>query len=241
MATCMAPHASPRHRERQPLRSPSFKPATPLWYRVGVGPGRGHRAVRWLASLTAGLVAAVLPAAPAWTQDGGAWLDAGTPAGWNVAGAAVPAPPRIDGQSLAEGRCGGQARRPAGAEDRAVMAAGWVLVGPLQVYDDVSVIGGAVAADGMCRWLGYQVFVFAGGRLAGTASPAPRDARTDGMPSQVRLYGPDLVVAEFLRYRPTDPLCCASRASTVSYRIERGPGGPVLVPGPVSTQDLPRP
>jgi hypothetical protein len=49
-------------------------------------------------------VLAELAAAPAWTQDGGAWLDAGTPAGWNVAGGAVPAPRRIDGQSLAEGR-----------------------------------------------------------------------------------------------------------------------------------------
>jgi LPXTG-motif cell wall-anchored protein len=39
------------------------------------------------------------------------------------------------------------------------------------------------------------------------------------------------VEASFVRYAPTDPLCCPSRGRTrVTYQIQRDAGGPVLTP-----------
>ena len=42
-------------------------------------------------------------------------------------------------------------------------------------------------ADGMCRPLGYQFFLFVGDDFAGTLSPAPMDSRTDGGLSDLQL------------------------------------------------------
>ena len=43
------------------------------------------------------------------------------------------------------------------------------------------------------------------------------------------------MVAEFLRYIPSDPLCCPSRTSRVSFAIERHNGKAVLVPQAIQT------
>jgi hypothetical protein len=115
------------------------------------------------------------------------------------------------------------------------MAAGWSLVGPLQVFGDTSVVTATSGFDGMCRWWGYQVFVFSSGRFAGTLSPQPMNSRTDGAAVQVHLYRAASISAEFARYTDKDPWCCPSRTSVVSYRLEHTPEGPAVVPATVST------
>ena len=54
--------------------------------------------------------------------------------------------------------------------------------------------------------------------------------RVDGALSEVR-YFPDELVATFVRYADTDPLCCPSRPSVLAtYRIVVTPSGPSLEP-----------
>ena len=68
------------------------------------------------------------------------------------------------------------------------------------------------------------------GQFAGTVSPEPMASRYDGALSEVR-YFPDQLVATFVRYADTDPLCCPSRPSVLAtYRIVVTPGGPSLEP-----------
>jgi hypothetical protein len=172
---------------------------------------------------------------------GGAWLDASPVAAWNQQGAAIPTPPSIAGEPLATGRCAGQVRPPEGPADAAVAKAGWTLVGPLQVFADTSIVFAAVAADGMCRPLGYQGFVFVRGRLAGTLSPHPMQSRTDGMIDAARLVSRDRVIASYLRYSKDDALCCPSRTSTVTFGIKRGTGGSLLTVENATTGDNPKP
>ena len=162
-------------------------------------------------------------------------------AAWNQQGSAIPEPPRIDGEALDGGRCAFQVRPPEGPADTAVTKAGWTLVGPLQVFADTSVVLAAVAADGMCRPLGYQGFVFVRGRFAGTLSPAPMASRTDGMIDAARLVSRDRIIVSYARYAKEDPLCCPSRTSTATFAIKRGTGGSLVTVESVTTSDNPKP
>ncbi len=164
------------------------------------------------------------------------WLDAEAPlAGWNVAGSTLPrAVPMRDNNP----DCGAGARRADTPEDAALMAAGWTLYHGYQAGYGVLVIWALSGYDGMCRPMGYQAFVFAEGQFAGTVSPTPMNSRTDGAMSEVHFYNPALISARFLRYAPTDALCCPSLpAVTVSYRVERPAGGPLLVPFHSTVED----
>jgi hypothetical protein len=158
---------------------------------------------------------------------------------WNVQGAAVPKPPVIDGVPLDTGRCAGQARPPETPGDRALTTAGWVLVGPLQLFGEVSVATAASAADGMCRPLGMQAFVFVRGRFAGTLSPHAMDSRTDGVVTDIRLLSRDRLLVTYARYASEDALCCPSRTSTATFGITRSPGGSVLAVESVQTETVP--
>jgi hypothetical protein len=166
----------------------------------------------------------------------GSWLDRPL-ANWNTAGASVPTPPTGDeAVSAVIGRCKLQPPRTTAAE-RAVDAAGWIPfwnVDQQLVRDDVEVVGGMRAADGMCRPMHFHLFVFVGGRFAGTLSPVFMDSRQDGSPGAVRL-APPLISAEFARYAPSDPLCCPSSRVTVRYRIEQTPTGPLVAPTEIRT------
>jgi hypothetical protein len=164
-----------------------------------------------------------------------AWLD-GPPRGWNRPAAEMPPVPQASAANTA--RCTAQERAPSGAEESAVAAAGWRLTAywPAVRAGDLAVVLATAGYDGMCRPIGYQAFVFAGGRYAGTLAPGPMASRTDGALASTQ-QGPsvtvagDRVEARFVRYAPTDPLCCPSRGHTrVAYRVERGPAGPVAVP-----------
>jgi putative lipoprotein len=78
------------------------------------------------------------------------------------------------------------------------------------------------SVDGMCRPNQYNGFVFVGNRFAGTLAPQPTGARLDGALGEIRLFDPSNLTAEFARYTSTDPLCCPSQTSLVSYSISSG-------------------
>jgi hypothetical protein len=177
--------------------------------------------------------AVVLPlvlASPAWAQDE-AWLD-GDFASWNSPGMAIPAAATIDGNT--DPACAERERPAETAEDDALIAEGWRLFLPYQRGWGVTLIYGLAGYDGMCRPLGYQSFVFVDGVFAGTVSPVPMNSRTTGAATDVNLRYADQVSAEYLRYAPDDPLCCASGTDSVQFTIEDTPDGPVLNPVPPS-------
>jgi len=148
------------------------------------------------------------------------WLDQAAPAGWNKPGSPIPAAARIQGT---DPRCRAQARPPQLAEDRRVRDRGWDLVGAYQGGWQVLVIGGTAGYDGMCRPLRFQHFVFVRGVFAGTLSPQPMDSRSDGALSRVYLQSDRSLTAEYLRYAANDPLCCASRTTSVVFEITGNP------------------
>lgn len=173
------------------------------------------------------------PAAFTQTEPSGDWLDGNT--NWNQPGASIPvATPSEDGNNLPN--CLDSKRQATLPEDKLVEAAGWTLTGAAQIYDKTTIITGMTNADGMCRPLDYQVFVFTDGQFTGTLSPIAMDSRTDGSLVNADLYREGYINASFNRYTPEDPLCCASRSSLLFYKVEVQNGQPVLVPQfPAST------
>ena len=157
------------------------------------------------------------------------WLD-GDLASWNTPGMAIPTVPTIDGNI--DPRCVERERPAETDEDDALIAEGWHLFLPYQRGWGVTLVSGLASYDGMCRPLGYQSFVFVDGVFAGTVSPEPMNSRTDGAARDVKLWYADQVSAEYLRYGPDDPLCCASGTASVQFTIEDTPQGPVLNPVP---------
>lgn len=155
------------------------------------------------------------------------WLD-GDLASWNTPGMAIPAAPASQGNP--DPRCTERERPAETAEDDALLAEGWRLFLPYQRGWDVTLLWGLAGYDGMCRPLGFQVFVFVDGAFAGTISPAPMDSRTDGAADTANLWFRDQVSADFRRYTEDDPLCCPSGTTSVEYTIEETPDGPVLNP-----------
>jgi heat shock protein HslJ len=97
------------------------------------------------------------------------------------------------------------------------------------------VVLGRSGVDGMCRPLGFQAFVFVGGRFAGTLAPHPMTSRTDGAAQLPQLWSADAIAVTFSRYAGTDPLCCPSRVSTVQYRVDPGADGPLVTATGVTT------
>jgi len=195
-------------------------------------PRRGPAAPLLAAAVGLLLALSVVGVAAAQTA---AWLD-GPPQAWNRAGA--PLPPASQASAANTTRCTAQERAASGAEESALAAAGWRLTTywPTVRAGDLAVVLATAGYDGMCRPIGYQAFVFVGDRYAGTLAPEPMVSRTDGALASTQqgpsiTVGGDRVEARFVRYAPTDPLCCPSRGHTrVAYRVERGSAGPVAVP-----------
>lgn len=182
------------------------------------------------------LITAALLVATAAVATPASWLDQPVPDNWNTAGRPVPTAVR-DPQAQGDPRCAAQFRSPSkGRADRAVVKAGWSLVGPLQVFGDTELVTAACGADGMCRPLGYQAFVFKGGKFVGTLSPGPMDARTDGIANQIHLVAPDRLHADFARYTDQDPLCCPSAITSVRFEISGTGKAAVVVPVDAQTQ-----
>jgi len=137
------------------------------------------------------------------------------------------------GSKNPDSRCREATRSPQSAEDQQLKAHGWDLIGPPTADGQIRVIGGAANYDGMCRPLQFQQFVFVHGVFAGTLSPQPMDSRTDGALSHVTILSDRKVEARYLRYGATDPLCCASRTTTVAFGVDGEP--PLLRPVSATT------
>ena len=186
---------------------------------------------RLVASLVLGLAVALTASAPLAVHAQGAWLDQPTPTPWNTVRMAVPSAPSVESS---DPRCGRDERPAETAEDVAVTAAGWRLFREYRAGWALTVVTGLSGYDGMCRPLGFQVFVFLGGTFAGTLSPTSMDSRADGSLTESWFLSPapgeNTLAATFNRYAATDPLCCPSGQTTVTYLLERGAAGPELVP-----------
>ena len=163
----------------------------------------------------------------------GSWLDKKPVTAWNKAGAPIPHAPKPNNDNRSA--CASNIRRAASAADKRLAAAGWQLVGASLQFGGTSVIQAAAGFDGMCRWSGYQAFVFVNGTYAGTLAPAPMESRSDGALSDVHLYSATNVAADFTRYAESDPLCCPSRMSSVTYAFARKPGGTIVAATEVTT------
>ncbi|MBF2086012.1 LppP/LprE family lipoprotein [Thermoleptolyngbya sp. C42_A2020_037] len=187
-------------------------------------------------AIPAGIASRVAQTPP--PRSASAWLDENTP-NWNQPGAAIPAAPQPEGGGNLE-YCERTFRQATLPEDALVEAAGWTLTGAVQIFNDTTIITGMASADGMCRPLSYQVFVFSKGAFVGTISPNVMDSRTDGSVFSVDLYQPDELSARFNRYEPEDALCCASAESRLFYEIETEGETAVLVPNlPATTFSSP--
>ena len=204
--------------------------------------GRGlithHSSLITLVSLFVAAALALFGASGVGAQ-AGSWLDA-APRAFNAPGAALPAaPPAI---TPAGDRCRDRERPAAGPEETQVAAAGWRLESywSPQRAGDLALLTATADYDGMCRPASFNVFAFVGGRFAGTLAPEAMVSRLDGVLVEAPTIGADgRITASFVRYAPTDPLCCPSRGHTrVTYRVERRPAqgapgtraGPTLVP-----------
>jgi hypothetical protein len=167
-------------------------------------------------------------------QRAGSWLDQPLEP-WYTPASPVPRAPAPVAAGLSA-RCQLPLLTSTDAE-RAVSEAGWL---PFLVFDrrmqehGLEVVGGMTDVDGMCRPLGFNVFVFENGRFAGTLSPAPMSSRTDGVIGAVRIVDAETITAEFARYDEDDALCCPSRRMSVRYRVMHE-NGPSVSPADVRT------
>lgn len=162
------------------------------------------------------------------------WLDKPS-ANWNRPGAPVPAAkPQKESLAQVSKRCRNLAVLQTSAAERALAAAGWL---PFRLGDrpiverDIEIVGGLSAADGMCRPMEFNAFVFVSGQFAGTLAPQPMQSRADGSLGAVRTPAYDSIDADFARYTGKDALCCPSGRVTVRYRINRTTTPPVVILG----------
>ncbi len=161
--------------------------------------------------------------AAAFAAQASSWLDRPL-AKWNAANAGLPAPPASPETRPALTRRCASLVASGSAVDALVTKAGWVPFLHLDrriTRDDAEVVAGMAAAGPACEPTIFNLFVFVGGRFAGTLSPLPMSTSRDGVAGSVRLTGPEAITTEFARYTPTDSECCPSSVVRVSYRLTR--------------------
>lgn len=185
---------------------------------------------RPVAAAVLAILATTLPGVEpiAQAQDSGAWLDQPL-VGWNQAGMPIPlaAPPT---GAFLNPSCATTLRWAETPGDQALADAGWSLQAPYLSGWGMMSVYGATAYDGMCRPLGYNAFVFVNGMFAGTISPELMDSRTTGAGTVTGMQN-GRVNARYVRYAPTDPLCCPSMGAVdVTFEVQSTQDGPVLVP-----------
>jgi hypothetical protein len=185
--------------------------------------------------LAVGLLAAAVTAITAHQARKNIWLDEPLTS-WNRQGAAIPPAPAgalKDPRNLVCGDFPFPSPEEA-ARTPGVTEAGWLRYLHFdRVYrrDDVEIVAGlAKVTTPGCEPGPFNLFVFVGGRFAGTVSPVLMTSRTDGAAGAVRITGPDSLSVEFARYLPADTECCPSSHVRVTYRIDRSGPSPVVVP-----------
>jgi LppP/LprE lipoprotein len=161
-------------------------------------------------------------------QPAGAWLDS-TPVQWNTPGANFPKAPQDVPKNITPEYCKAHQRPVRLQEEHVVAGAGWMVFASSKGKNGLTVVGGALSYDGMCRPDPYQYFVFVRGKFAGTLSPGLMRARSDGSVNKVSFAGRRKIVAAFSRYTAADPLCCPSKLSEATYEIRQESGKPVVI------------
>ena len=177
--------------------------------------------------LLTALLTAVLMAGAASAAQQRRWLDQPLEP-WNSAGAGLPASGAQPAADLLT-RCT-LLPAPSGPGHEAVAGTGWLpfLHQDRAVSrDDIVIVAGLAETTPTCAPARFHLFVFVGGRFAGTLSPTPMRTGSDGAAGAVRITGPESITAEFARYTPSDSECCPSSRVRVTYRIERE-GAPVV-------------
>jgi heat shock protein HslJ len=152
----------------------------------------------------------------------------------------LPRPPNPQVESELASRCREQVRQPSSLEEKAIVQGGWMLYGPARSNATTTVLTGMSSVDGMCRPMAYRAFVFSDGKFAGTLSPVSMDSRADSSLTNIRLDSPTRITADFARYGESDPLCCPSNISTVSYEIT-GNENPVVIAVKVTVRPTSQP
>ena len=180
------------------------------------------------------LLGLVLPVA---AQSMESWLDRPLK-NWNDPAKPVPrAMPTGETIAQVAKRCKLPVKRDTTAQS-ALVDAGWLPylhVDRQIIQRDVEIVAGMAEADGMCRPMEFNVFVFVGGKLAGTLSPLTMTSRVDGVIGAVRLAADEVIAAEFARYTDRDALCCPSARVSVRYRIDREGSQPIVIPVSIQT------
>ena len=156
------------------------------------------------------------------------WLDMKPLPSWNSRSRAILQTNKISRDELK--RCGIVVRQPTLPQDFLLTKMNWTLVGAAQVYGKTTVVSTAEAFDGMCRPLKFRTLVFVGNRVAGTLSPGPTDARTDGSLVNVRMTSEKNLTAEYVRYRESDALCCPYKTEAVTFVIKPDGANFLLTP-----------
>jgi uncharacterized lipoprotein YbaY len=167
-----------------------------------------------------GLKTALTSGAQQGTRFSRSWLDR-TLVNWNRRMSRLPTPDRSLLAAEDRRRCRDLIREANTLAERALVRAGWTLYGPVQSSGSTQVVTALSGVDGQCRPLGFQAFVYWDGRYAGTLSPLAMNSRTDGALTNVQLASPTRISAEFVRYNDSDPLCCPTRVSEVTYEVSR--------------------
>jgi hypothetical protein len=148
---------------------------------------------------------------------------------WNRIGMDIPSPPPVNASGN-DSHCASEQRPSETPEDKALAAVGWRLFGAYQGGWGIRVVGAQSDEDGMCRPLGYNYFVFEAGssRFVGTLSPVLMDSRTDGSVENIRIERGGNLSVDFARYQASDPLCCPSATTMVTFGLAGGIGGDVM-------------
>ena len=160
------------------------------------------------------------------------WLNAKTIKNWNKAGEAAPKAPKSEFAEVND-NCKTMIRPATTPLDKTLTAAGWYLVGAVQIFGDLSALEVAGGFDGNCRPMDYNLFVFSGETYIGSGSPVLMQSREDGSLSDFQLWNDHLSVT-YVRYAKSDPFCCPSRTSTLFLGI----ADKTLKPGDLFTQKI---
>jgi hypothetical protein len=119
------------------------------------------------------------------------WLDRKPLLNWNRSPLAIPKPPKAEYDDPRRPLCKSLLRPPLTPEDRALATLGWVIFGKQETFGGTTIVSAMAGVDGMCRPMGYQVFVWIKGRFAGTIAPTPMDSRSDGSAESEHLAASD--------------------------------------------------
>jgi len=132
----------------------------------------------------------------------------------------IPAAKPNPNDGRGEALCEGEGRTADSAEDKAVVAVGWIPFFSTQQMGATRVLTAAASLDGQCRPLDLAVFVFRSGKAVGMVT-----ARDPSAAPVVRLNDADTLVVDVDYLKEDDAHCCPTGKASVVVAIgEQGIG-----------------